>query len=319
MKTGILILNYNNATDTINCIHSIQQFNTAEIKIIIVDNASTNNEVVNELFNFIREEYLTESIIVNEGDMISHTLPLITLFLSKDNGGYAQGNNKGLELFYKDDEIDNVLILNNDVLFVEDIIPKLDLRLNELNDIAILSPLLYKKDLVAIDYNCARTNVGILDLILTYFLLSVRINPYTSSKHLILIEHPELLQNELVEIQLPSGSCMMFKKRLFQKIGGFDPHTFLYYEENILHRKIEKMGLKNFLCTDIKCIHLGASTTSKISYNYTYYNRTNNSALYYAKEYLHANVMEFLFLKAMMKLYLCRKHIEHIIKSFFYY
>ena len=71
------------------------------------------------------------------------------------------------------------------------------------------------------------------------------------------------------------------------------------------------MGLKNFLWTDIKCIHLGASTTSKISYNYTYYNRTNNSALYYAKEYLHANVMEFLFLKAMMKLYLCRKHIDH--------
>ena len=36
MSTGILILNYNNAADTIHCIDSIRQFNTAPVKYIVV-------------------------------------------------------------------------------------------------------------------------------------------------------------------------------------------------------------------------------------------------------------------------------------------
>ena len=33
MRTGIVILNYNNSVDTINCIESVMKNNTAEIKI----------------------------------------------------------------------------------------------------------------------------------------------------------------------------------------------------------------------------------------------------------------------------------------------
>jgi len=43
--TGIIILNYNNYDDTINCINSIELYNTYPIKYIIVDNNSTNESV----------------------------------------------------------------------------------------------------------------------------------------------------------------------------------------------------------------------------------------------------------------------------------
>lgn len=39
-KTAIIILNYNNYEDTINCIESIEKYNTADIKYVIVDNNS---------------------------------------------------------------------------------------------------------------------------------------------------------------------------------------------------------------------------------------------------------------------------------------
>lgn len=51
---GIVILNYNNYNDTINCINSIEKYNTASIKYIIVDNGSTNPNSVKELDYFCK-------------------------------------------------------------------------------------------------------------------------------------------------------------------------------------------------------------------------------------------------------------------------
>lgn len=39
---AIIILNYNNAKDTINSIESVEKYNTFPSKFIIIDNASTN-------------------------------------------------------------------------------------------------------------------------------------------------------------------------------------------------------------------------------------------------------------------------------------
>ena len=40
-STALIILNFNNYKDTINCIESVEKYNSAPIKIIVVDNAST--------------------------------------------------------------------------------------------------------------------------------------------------------------------------------------------------------------------------------------------------------------------------------------
>ena len=42
-----------------------------------------------------------------------------------------------------------------------------------------------------------------------------------------------------MDIELPSGSCMMFNAEALRIIGGFDPNTFLYYEEDILYKKLK--------------------------------------------------------------------------------
>ena len=42
---GIVILNYNNAGYTLNCIESILRFNTAPIRIVVVDNASVDDSL----------------------------------------------------------------------------------------------------------------------------------------------------------------------------------------------------------------------------------------------------------------------------------
>lgn len=94
-----------------------------------------------------------------------------------------------------------------------------------------------------------------------------------------------------IEIELPSGSCMLIEKNLMIEIDDFDPNTFLYYEENILYKKLNKRLLKNYIIPKLRCIHLGASSTEK-SKSYFVLNAGINSASYYLNNYADMSVLQ---------------------------
>lgn len=305
-KTVLLILNYNNYEDTINCIESVEKYNTAPIKLIVVDNGSNRSGTVDALDTYLSNTFRAVYKKVNEGENIG-TLPYATFLVSNINDGYARGNNKGLKLAYEDDEVDKVLILNNDVLFVEDILPKLCREYDSDEHIGIISPLLYKKDMEDLDYNCARRSEGVIRtcgrFVLFYF------NPFGikdkwDKKQKYLRDKPSLKDNERFEIDLPSGSCMLLSKKLFEKIGSFDPNTFLYYEENILYQKLFARGLTNYIYPNLKCIHLGASST-KNEVGYFMIKASADSACYYIEHYTDAcRITKWLFRMYIYKIFL---------------
>lgn len=263
--TALVILNYNNYEDTFNCIESVEKYNTAPIKLIVVDNGSKRQGTVEAIDHYLRGRYTDQYRRIDENYELKE-LPYMTFVVSKTNDGYACGNNKGLKYVVKDNSINRVMILNNDVLFVEDIVGKLISYQDSHQKCAIISPVLYKKDLEGYDLNCARLNHKNWELILTYLFNFRNIFGLLKSgenrRYLLLKEHEN---SSLLEVELPSGSCMMFRKELMDQITIFDPHTFLYFEENILYKQICKIGYKNYVAMDLKCIHLGASSTSKSS------------------------------------------------------
>lgn len=259
-STCVVILTYNNSSDTLNCIESVLKYNTAPIKIVVIDNGSTKEETRKDLNDGLLKIFKDDLTVLSDTDCVSsRRLSTATLLLSSTNDGYASGNNKGLHLAFLDEDIDNVLILNNDILFVEDIIPKLTKDLEVKADAAIVSPVLYKKGLTEIDGNCSRQMVDVNDLILIHFPFPQDPLRIASRKKIPVSKIPGLYQ-----IEMPSGSCMMVRKEFFKEIGGFDPNTFLYYEENILAEKVKMAGCKIYLDTEIRCIHLGATSTKNI-------------------------------------------------------
>ncbi len=293
-KIGIIILEYNNYVDTQNCVRSVLKYNSAPAKFIIVDNASTNKNVIPNLISGLKDLFtdLKESDIIYKSD--KELLNDVTLVLAEENKGYACGNNIGLEIAYKDPTISHIMILNSDILFVEDIIPTLIDDIKE--DTAIVSPVLYKKGLEEIDNNCARRELTANEILKLH--IPFPVDPFRISEKKKL---PVKFNSGLMPIDLPSGSCMLAKKEIFQRIGGFDPNTFLYYEEDILNKKIKELGLKNYLDTNLKCIHLGATTT-KHNISRFIVGESFKSAQYALKYYYNANLIQNHLMSILNKL-----------------
>ncbi len=283
---GIVILNYNNYLDTVNCFHSVFEYNTSPAKFIIVDNGSTDDSAIS-LDNFFQKKIngLSYKKFVYEKDGLVDDLPEVSLLVSSSNDGYAQGNNKGLDYAYADDSIDKIMILNNDILFIEDILPDLINNLDTIPDCGIISPILLKKNLKSIDYNCARKNVTIGQLIKKNFLHYLYQAGFFKKEDDRYILKDSSSNLKLFRIELPSGSCMLMRKELLREIGSFDPNTFLYYAENILYSKLIAMGKHNYLLTSNRCVHLGASSTIK-SPSLFIMKEGMKSENYYVKKYL---------------------------------
>lgn len=300
-KTAILILNYNNYEDTINCVESVEKYNTSPIKYIIIDNGSKHEGTVEALDEYLANTFCDKYRKVNEGEKTG-VLTYVTFLVSKTNDGYARGNNKGLNLAYADEEIDKVMILNNDVLFVEDIIPRLVQEYDNADDVGVVSPLLYKKNMEGIDYCCARRPQSVSRIFghfLLYYFNPFGIKDKWEKQQKYLLDKPELKDTERFEIDLPSGSCMLLSKKLFEEIGSFDPHTFLYNEEDILYRKLHARGLINYIFPQLKCIHLGASST-KNEVGYFMIKASADSTCYYIEHYSDASWLT----KRLFRLYI---------------
>lgn len=295
---ALIILNYNNWEDTINCIKSVELFNSAKIKYIVVDNGSAEKKSLElldaNLCQLFFDNYTKYNIIPTEHLL----LPYCSLLVNSTNEGYARGNNLGLKMAMCDNTISHVMILNNDVLFVEDIIPELLSNLNTLKKCAIISPLLYKKELQGLDETCARMAPSSKDLIIECLMIALGFNSYRDiikKKYWLFIKKPNLVNEKVLDIEMPSGSCMLLRKDLFFKIGFFDPNTFLYFEENILSAKIKSLNMTNYILPYLKCIHLGASSTKKTSS--TFIQRCGlQSREYYLKKYCQLNLLDKIIL-----------------------
>ena len=68
---------------------------------------------------------------------------------------------------------------------------------------------------------------------------------------------------KIAEMKFISGSCMFFKKKTFDSLGGFDENFFLYFEESDFCLRAYKIN-KNYQINNIKVSHkVGTSVTVK--------------------------------------------------------
>ena len=117
-KVFIIILNYNGGEDTVKCLTSLSEAKILDqAKIIIVDNASTDNSV----------------------ELIKKNFPSIKIIQNKKNLGFAGGNNVGIKDALQRGA-DYALLLNTDTLVKKNILTSLVKHLESDETFGIAAP-----------------------------------------------------------------------------------------------------------------------------------------------------------------------------------
>lgn len=273
-NTAVVILNWNNATDTLECLNSLLESSVNFYSCIICDNGSSDNSI--EKIECWLKENTTDHLIIDNSDSYKKTeLNEFVLLRNDSNLGYAGGNNTGISLSLMDPNVNFVWVLNNDTIIKND----------------PLTPIL----------NCFEDEpkLGLCGSILldTSGLIQAAAGKYdpvfaTSKRFLAGVGLTEFKNNDLlVENSLfPVGASLVFSRDVLVKIGLFDESYFLYFEELDYIKRME--GIFGFsICANSYVIHKGGSSTnsglSEIPFYYSIKNKLVFTERYY-KHYLHS-------------------------------
>lgn len=243
-KVFIVILNWNNSADTINCIKSLSYITYQNYEVVIVDNNSDDDDV----------KMLTEEF----GNRIH-------LIKNKSNLGFSGGNNIGIKYALKAGA-EYILLLNNDTVVEPDFLTNL-----------INSPLNNKKTGIItplINYEANRDKV---------WLAGGYISKLKASGFPYYFNRNEKEVKESRKVSFASGCCMLIKVKLLETIGVLDENYFLYVEDTDYCQRTLDEGYEIVFEKESKIYHKVNSTTTKLTKALPLYYSVRNR-LYFAKK-----------------------------------
>ncbi|MBU1110115.1 glycosyltransferase family 2 protein [Patescibacteria group bacterium] len=212
MKTpliSILLINHNGQEHLEYCLPSLMETNYPKDKmeIILVDNQSTDDSI-----NFVK-----------------NTFPHVKI-IKAQNKGYGAGINRGL----KESRGDYIAVLNVDIKFDPDWLVNILKPLQQDNNVGIAGPLL-------LDFDAKELPDEIKVPCFSKYGYPYH---YTLNIGAAPTPGPPLLPIETIWVP---GAVMLIKREVFEKIGGFDPIYFLYYEDFDFCFRTRIAGYKIFL------------------------------------------------------------------------
>lgn len=280
MKTAFLIINYNDAKTTLTLLNNIKRYKCLD-KILVVDNNSTDNS-----FKLLKEEENGKIEIVK----------------SNVNKGYGAGINFGAKHLVKELGRCYVVVSNSDIIIEEekDII---DLINTFDKDTAIVGPVIKEKSELNRGWKIPTPlKDTLLNLPLIHRWLRPKLLGYKKYK-------------DITEVDVVSGCFFMIDSDSLEKANYYDENIFLYYEENIMANKLQKLNKKTLLNNKVSVIHNHSVTIDKNIKRIKKYKTLKKSQMYFHKNYNKANIFERFLLFITNKLTLGLLYISSLFRK----
>jgi hypothetical protein len=200
----IIILNWNNAPDTIACVQSLKQSSDLAPSLLVVDNGSTDDSV----------------------EAIQNYDPSITVLKTGANLGYAGGNNAGIRQALSEGA-ELICILNNDITVEPGFLLPLMEAICKNPDVGLATPLVVE--------DVENGQVWALGSIIN------RRTGVVKRQHAG--EPIDIWRNkEPIDVDIASGAAMLVRREVFERVEALDESFFLYYEEVDWCLKLRQAG-----------------------------------------------------------------------------
>lgn len=234
MDVSIIIINYNTFQLTSECIRSVIAF-TKEIsyEIILVDNASTECDA----------------------DIFREKFPEIILVKSQKNGGFAYGNNLGIE----NASGEFILLLNSDTILTEDSISKTVKYAEQNPNAGVIGCRMIFPD-GDIQYTARRFR-SIQWELLDLFRFIPMLIPYKSRARLMLGKY--FRHDENINCDWVNGAFFLFPKKILSRLPGnkLDDRFFMYGEDHLWCAQIKKLGYNILFFAGTTIVHINSGST----------------------------------------------------------
>ena len=212
---GVVVLNWNQETDTRECLASLRLVRGAPLRVFVVDNGSTP-ESVDRL-----EREFSEAIFIR----------------LRENRGFAEGNNVGIERALREG-VSHVLLLNNDTLvepeFIRPLLDGLDGH-----KAGVVGPKI-----------CHHPDVTRI------WFAGGRIDWRTGRQwHLGAGELDGGRWNRAREVDYITACCLLAPARVFREVGTLDERYFIYFEETDWNLRAGRKGHRRWYVPDSRIFH----------------------------------------------------------------
>ncbi|MDP2301270.1 MAG: glycosyltransferase [Ignavibacteria bacterium] len=240
MDLSIIIVNYNVKEFLQNLLHSISKATTnISSEVIIVDNASDDGSI----------------------ELLQEKFPLVKLIINKENLGFSKANNVGLKLA----KGKFILLLNPDTIVQEDTFEKMINFFNENSEVGLAGCKILNPD-GTLQLACRRSFPGPWTSFCKASGLSTL---FPNSRLFARYNLTYLDENKSYEVDAISGSFMMIRSEVYEKIGGLDEIFFMYGEDLDWCYRVQKSGYKVYYYHSTQIIHYKGESTKRSSFDET--------------------------------------------------
>lgn len=248
--TSIIIVNWNGKDDLQTCFKSLNYIEGIKrVELIIVDNASEDDSI----------KWLKS--FKSKHEKKYHAIKIIQ---NKENTGFAKGNNIG----YEKSKGEYVLLLNNDTIVEPNFLEKLLSSIDDNESIGAVQPRIMQMD-----------NKKLVDSIGSYFINTGFLYHIGHNKQF------KKMYDKPDNVFSLKGACMLFKRKVIEKVGLFDENYFAYFEETDLCLRTQIAGYSLKYEPSSIIYHKGGNTSQNIQPGFILFHAYKNRVFTYAKNF----------------------------------
>ncbi|MFH1288582.1 MAG: glycosyltransferase family 2 protein [bacterium] len=237
MQLTISIVNWNTKELLQNCLNSIfQNYTGSDFEVIVIDNNSNDGSF----------------------EMLERYFPQVKKIKNKENQGFGKANNQGMAI----SKGRYILVLNPDIVIRKESIEKMLDFLDNNKDAGAVGAKLINPD-GTIQMKGFYRKFPSLPQILLFKTVLHRIFIHFSGITSRYWEYQDT--NSPHEVDQIPGACILVKREVLEKIGGFDEEYFIWYEDVDWCFRMKKTGWKLYYLPDAEITHFGGQSFLSIN------------------------------------------------------
>ncbi|HST23190.1 MAG TPA: glycosyltransferase family 2 protein [Blastocatellia bacterium] len=245
-RVYIIILNWNNYEDTKKCVESVEQATYPDLKIIIVDNASTDGSGER-----LQKEFSQHQFVLNEGNL-----------------GFSKGCNRGIRVAMQDKDCAYVLLLNNDAVVTADFLEKAVESAERDSRIGLVGGKIFN----SLESKVIAYAGGHMD----FWRGMVVIRGFG--------EEDRGQYDGACEVGFVTGAFMLIKREVLEKVGLLPEEYFFGVEEWDYSYNVQQHGYKLYYVPEFVAYHMGDGSHWNYDARFAYIG--SRSRLIFQQKYL---------------------------------